>query len=124
MLERMKERPETREIFTLPQTQGPWASIGVGMVPDGGFRLRRGLRPWDPTAEVQEDGGQEWLATDEDGGRRSPLSLQPDAYTKPSIARQFERLGEDPTPARISRVCKSLRLPGATCGSHRYRQEG
>lgn len=101
MFERMKKRPELPDVFTLSEAQGPWASVGVGMVPVDGFQLRRGLRRWAPMDDTQDDGVEDWLVTDEDGGRRFPLSLQPDAYTKPSIARQFERLGRSPTPARI-----------------------
>ena len=99
----MKKRPEDEDALRLERVEGPWASVGVEMVPVGGFRLRQGLSRWDPTAEVQDDDGAEWLVTEADQGRRSPLSLQPDALTKPSIAREFERLGRDPAPARILR---------------------
>jgi hypothetical protein len=101
ILKRMKKRPEVQESLTLSEAQGPWSSVGVGMVPVGGFRLRSGLRPWGSDGEASDTAQEEWLSTDGGEGRRYAISLQADDLTKPSIARRFERLGENPSPARV-----------------------
>ncbi len=100
--EQMKKRPEPSEQFSLADAVGPWASVELVWSRSAASSSRRGLRRWDPTGERAEDDGEEWLCAQTDQGRRQPLSLKkPGTLLKPSLARRFEVLGNNPSLAKI-----------------------